>query len=293
MSNLPFDITWAQINDVLQIAILYFVFYGILKAMRGSRFLQLLVGVIILMAALPVFTYLFHFDVLAQIIKWVLIYLAISSVVIFQPEIRRALATIGAVLFPEDRRRHYVRGTPELFADCIFTLAESRIGALLAFERAISLRGFETSGVAIEALPSPELMVTIFTEPMPLHDGGMVVRGGRLATAHCLFPVSSRGDLSSFGMRHRAAVGLSEETDALVVVVSEETGSVSTAYNGRITRYPGNTPEAREAIMRWLRKAMPQKKSVLEAFGEWLRRRKESVLKRRQEAQSATEKESA
>ena len=108
---------------------------------------------------------------------------------------------------------------------------------------------------------------------MPLHDGGMIVRGGRLASAHCLFPVSSRGDLSSSGMRHRAAVGLSEETDALVVVVSEETGRVSIAYNGRLIRYPDSSEDSRQALLRWIAKAMPQKKTALEAIGAWLRKR--------------------
>lgn len=277
MNDLAFTFDWSYVSDALQIAILYFAFYGILKAARGSRFGQVLLGVGILFGVLIAFTYLFHFDVLALIIRWVLLYLAISSVVIFQPEIRRGLATIGAFLFQEDRRRHVARRiTPELFVDCVFTLARSKIGALLAFERAISLRGYETSGVAIDALPSPELLVTLFTEPLPLHDGGMIVRGGRLASAHCLFPVSSRSDLSTSGMRHRAAVGLSEETDALVVVVSEETGRVSVAYNGRLIRYPDTGEDSRGALLRWLRKAMPQKKTAAETIGHWLRRRAES-----------------
>ena len=278
--NAPnFAFNWSYLNDALQIAILYFAFYGILKAARGSRFGQALMGVGILFATLIAFTYLFHFDVLAVIIKYILIYLAISSVVIFQPEIRRALATIGSFLFPEDRRiRHSEQSiTPELFVDCIFTLAKSKLGALLAFERAISLRGYETSGVTIDALPSPELLVTIFTEPLPLHDGGMIIRGGRMASAHCLFPVSSRGDLSSSGMRHRAAVGLSEETDALVVVVSEETGRVSIAYNGRLIRYPDDGSASRDALLRWIRKVMPQRKTSVETVVAWLRRRRDSL----------------
>ena len=274
--NLPdFTFSWSYVNDALQIAILYFAFYGILKAARGSRFGQALMGVGILFGALIAFTFLFNFYVLALIIRWILIYLAISSVVIFQPEIRRALATIGAFLFPEDRGRHTTRRiTPELFVDCIFTLSKSRLGALLAFERAISLRGYETTGVTIDARPSPELLVTLFTAPLPLHDGGMIVRGGRLASAHCLFPVSSSSNLSSSGMRHRAAVGLSEETDALVVVVSEESGRISVAHNGRLIRYPDTSDASREALLRWIRKTMPQKKTTLEAIGEWLRRRR-------------------
>ena len=271
--NFTFAFDWSHLNDALQIAILYFVFYGILKAARGSRFGQVLLGVAILFGGLLVFTFLFHFYVLALIIKWTLIYLAISTVVLFQPEIRRALATIGSFLFPEDRRHIARRTTPELFVKCVFYLAQKKIGALLAFERAISLRSYEASGVAIDALPSPELLVSILTEPMPLHDGGMVVRGGRLSSAHCLFPVSSDDALSSSGMRHRAAVGLSEETDALTVVVSEESGHVSIAYNGRLIRYHDSSEETRQALLRWISKAMPQKKTAAETIGAWLRRR--------------------
>ena len=271
--NFTFTFDWSHLSDVLQIAILYFVFYGILKAARGSRFGQVLLGVAILFGGMLAFTFLFHFYVLALIIKWTLIYLAISTVVLFQPEIRRALATIGSFLFPEDRRHAVYRTTPEFFVECVFSLAHRKLGALLAFERAISLRSYEVSGVAIDALPSPELLVSILTEPLPLHDGGMIVRGGRLSSAHCLFPVSSRGSLSSSGMRHRAAVGLSEETDALVVVVSEESGRVSIAYNGRLIRYPDSSEESRQALLRWIAKAMPQKKTAAETIGAWLRRR--------------------
>ncbi len=278
MNGFQFSFDWAYVNDALQIAILYFAFYGILKAARGSRFGQALMGVGILFAALIAFTYLFHFDVLATIVQWTLIYLAISSVVIFQPEIRRGLATMGSLLFAEERKRHIERRiTPELFVDCVFTLAKHRLGALLAFERAISLRSYETSGVEIDALPSPELLITLFTEPLPLHDGGMVVRKGRLASAHCLFPVSSKPSLSSSGMRHRAAVGLSEETDALVVVVSEETGRVSVAYNGRLIRYPDASDASREALLRWIRKAMPTEKTALESIASWIRKRRRNL----------------
>ena len=131
-----------------------------------------------------------------------------------------------------------------------------KMGALIAIERGISLRGYEDTGVAMDSRFSRELVRTIFTPPMPLHDGGMIVRDGRIAAAHCIFPVSNNPDLIASGMRHRAAVGLSEETDALVVVVSEETGAISVAHNGRIVRYSGE--DAPAAALRWISKAMHQ-----------------------------------
>lgn len=265
----------ALLNDVVQIFILYLVFYWVLRAAKGSRFGQVLTGVGLLFASLIAFTYLFHFDVLSRLVQGLLFYLALSSVVIFQPEIRRILATIGSLLF-QDRNRlvsYRARITPELFTAHIFKLAQRKMGALIAFERGISLRGYETSGVNLDALISSELLVSIFTEPLPLHDGGVVIRHGRLASAHCLFPVSSRSELSESGMRHRAAVGLSEETDALVVVVSEETGRVSVAHNGRLIRFPDASDESRASLLRWIRKAMPQQKTTYEQLAEWLRRR--------------------
>ena len=270
------------IPDVIQIFILYLVIYAILKGARGSRFGQVLMGTGILFALLIAFTLVFHFDVLSVIVRWLLLYLALSSVVIFQDEIRRMLATMGSLLFQDRTREHAVmhgRITPEDITAIVFKLARRRTGALIAFERGISLRGFETTGVALDAIISSELFFSIFTEPMPLHDGGVVIRYGRVAAAHCLFPVSSQSDLSASGMRHRAAVGLSEQTDALIVVVSEETGRVSVAHNGRLIRYPDAEENSRIAVLRWIRKAMPQQKTTSEAFADWLKRRREKAAK--------------
>lgn len=272
----------ARVPDIIQIAILYFVIYAILKAARGSRFGQVLMGAGIIFALLIAFTFLFNFDVLAYIVKTLLGYLTLSTVVIFQPEIRRVLATIGALLFADNRRDLGLsssgRVTPEDLVTYIFKLARARIGALIAIERGISLRGVETTGVTLDAIISNELMFSIFTEPMPLHDGGAIIRHGRLAAAHCLFPVSSNLDsLFDSGMRHRAAVGLSEETDALVIAVSEERGRVSVAHNGRLLRYPDLSDDSRKAVLRWVRKAMPQQKTAMETIADWLRRRRERL----------------
>ncbi len=251
-------IDWSEISisAVVQIAILYVVIYAILKYARGSRFGQALMGIGILTAAMFAFTYVFHFDVLSTIIQALLIYLAISTVVIFQPEIRRMLSQVGAFGYLE-KAKHRPDGsaTPEFVADTILALADRRIGALIAFERGISLRGYEDTGVVTDAVFTRELVETIFTPPLPLHDGGITIRNGRIAAAHCVFPVSNNPELIESGMRHRAAVGLSEETDALVVVISEETGGVSVAHNGRLIRY-GHEQRA-TSLLRWINKAMP------------------------------------
>lgn len=276
-----FTFDTALLNDAVQIFILYLVFYWLLRAAKGSRFGQVLTGVGLLFAALIAFTYLLHFDVLSRIVQGLLLYLALSSVVIFQPEIRRILATIGSLLF-QDRNRYmnyHGRVTPELLTAYICKLAQKQMGALLAIERGISLKGYEISGVMLDAIISAELLLSVFKEPMPLHDGGVIIRHGRLSSAHCLFPVSVRTELSESGMRHRAAVGLSEETDALVIVVSEETGRISVAHNGRLIRYPDTSDDSRASLVRWIRKAMPQQKSAYEQLAEWFNNRREKAAK--------------
>jgi diadenylate cyclase len=249
-------ITSLGASDVIQIAILYVAIYLILSGAKGSRFGQALMGFGIIAAILTAFVYFFHFDVLTRIVQFLLIYIAVSTVVIFQPEIRRILSAVGAFQYLE--RPKYGPGgaaTPELVVETLMALSERRMGVLIAFERGISLRGYEETGIKLDALFSKELVTCIFTPPMPLHDGGMVMRDGHISSAHCIFPVSNNPDLISSGMRHRAAVGLSEDTDALVVVVSEETGDISVARNGRLFRYSGAQRE--ESMMRWISNVLP------------------------------------
>lgn len=254
------------ISPIIQIIILWFSIYAILKRAKGSRFGQALMGVGILVTILALFTYLLNFTVLAALIKYLLIYFAISSVVIFQPEIRRFLATIGALGNFDRQSQSYDNDklTPESFTEIIKELSINKMGALFAFERGISLRGYEETGVRLDAVISPELIITIFTPPLPLHDGGAIIRNGRLASAHCLFPVSHNSALARNGMRHRAMVGISEETDAVSIMVSEETGNICVAYKGKLVTFKqGCDPDI---ITRWIRKAIPDDSSESNFF---------------------------
>ena len=169
-----------SVSAAVQIAILYVAVYSILKRAKGSRFGQALTGVGILAAALFAFSYFFKFDVLTRIVLFILAYLAVSTVVIFQPEIRRILMAIGAFGFLE-KRKYHADGTPdaEFVAKTLLSLAHTRTGALVAFERGISLGSIEETGVKLDAVFSAELMRSIFTPPLPLHDGGLIVRRGR------------------------------------------------------------------------------------------------------------------
>lgn len=243
-----------SISAIIQIAILYLAIYAVLKSAKNSRFGQVLFGVGILSALLITFSFVFRFDVLSRIVQFLLAYLAISSVVIFQPEIRKVLSAVGAFgYFEKPKYTSSLAATTDHITKVILKLASQRIGALIAFERGISLRGYESSGILLDAIFSEELVFSIFTPPMPLHDGGMTIRNGRISSAHTIFPVSNNPSLISRGMRHRAAVGLSEETDSLVIAISEQNGDVSIAHNGKLFRY--STAEAAESLPRWINKA--------------------------------------
>ena len=144
MSDFPIELPHVSVSAIIQIAVLYFVIYAILKSAKGSRFGQALMGFGLLAALLIAFAYLFHFDVLTRIVQFLLVYIAVSTVVIFQPEIRRILSAVGAFGFLEKPK--YGPGdaaTPDLVVETLLALADKRIGALLAFERGISLRGYE------------------------------------------------------------------------------------------------------------------------------------------------------
>jgi len=254
-------------NDVVQILILYLAVYSALRYVRGTRSAQMLLGGGILIVVLLVLTYLFSLDVLSHVIYFLLGYMAIVLIVVFQHEIRRALALlVGKALFPAAASTRQ-KNVHEYLSHGIQKLASKQIGALIAIERGISLVGYEDTGIKLDALISQELLVSLFTPPLPLHDGGIIIRNGRVAAAHCLFPISNQYALNSSGMRHRAAVGLSEETDAVVIVVSEETGVVSVAYSGKLLRYPENSEKR---VLRWLRLAMFGMRTRPATFSEWL-----------------------
>ena len=173
--------------------------------------------------------------VISWLIRSLTAFLAIALVVIFQPELRRALAALGS---------HHIfstvsqsRETVEIITETLFELSNRQFGALIALERDINIGAFAESGVGIDCELSPELIITIFHPKTPLHDGGLVIRNDRIIAAACIFPVSQREDLDrNLGLRHRAALGLSEESDAVCLVVSEETGIVSICARGKIER---------------------------------------------------------
>jgi diadenylate cyclase len=222
------------IVDAVQIAIIAAVLYHLLVFLRGTRSAQMLFGLGALVLILIGITYVFNFDVLGWMLSALSVYLAIGIVIVFQPEIRRALAMLGG----RSLLMHAAVKTDVAakLTGVVESLAAQRVGALIAIEGEIALKSFIESGVYLDAPLVPELLASLFFPHTPLHDGGAIIRSDRILAASCVFPLAQRADLSGLGTRHRAAIGLSEETDAVVVVVSEETGRVSLAHEGRLYR---------------------------------------------------------
>jgi len=220
---------------MLEIGLLAVGFYYLFLFFRGTRGAQVLFGFVLVLAALVSVTQFLRLDVLNWVLERFSVYLAVAVIVIFQPEIRRALAELG--------KQHMFTGATasrtmvDHVVETVTLLAGRKIGALIAIEREIGLRAVQETGTAVDSLVTPELLASIFFPYTPLHDGGVILRQDRIVAAGCLFPLSQREGLAmELGTRHRAAIGLTEESDALVVVVSEETGTISVAYKGRLTR---------------------------------------------------------
>ena len=225
-------ISFPGLGGLLEILVLAVLFYYTILFFRGTRGAQVLLGFVTALVAMLVLTRIFSLDTLNWLLQQVSVYLVVAFVVIFQPEIRRALAELGKQhVFSTQRER----GMLDEIVKAVSLLAEGKIGALIAIEREIGTLAVQESGTRLDAAVSADLLATIFYPRTALHDGGVIIEGDRVRAAGCVFPLSSR-DIGKTGTRHRAAVGLSEETDALVVVVSEETGAISLAYKGRLIR---------------------------------------------------------
>ena len=223
------------VRDLVDILLVAIVFYLMLAVLKGTRGMSMLWGILVLTA-----TYLaaqaLDLITLTTILGNVLFYLPFAIIVVFQHEIRRILAAVGRT--PLLRWVATLSPREVLINDIVLacdTLVSRRYGALIVIERDEGLRTYVETGIPIDARLSYDLLVNLFTPGTPLHDGAAVVQGGRIAAASCFLPLSGRADLSTeYGSRHRAALGISEETDAVAVVVSEERGAMSVAVGGKV-----------------------------------------------------------
>lgn len=224
---------WIAIVDILIAA---FVIYQALVFIQGRRAMHMVVGV-----ALAVLFFYFsrwtRLDTVSWLLSTILPYFVFLLIIVFQSEIRRALAHFGQTAVPAGiSRMNRTESTEEIML-AVEKLAANKTGALIVIERNIGLKTYVESGVALDAVLSYDLLVTIFNHDLPLHDGAVIVQNNRIAAAACFLPLTVKPRLSKdLGTRHRAAIGITEETDALAIIVSEETGSLALAHDGRIER---------------------------------------------------------
>lgn len=254
-------------RPAVEITILAIGIYYALRFVRGTRGWPVVIG----FGAIVVMTYVttaLGLDVLSHILRTFFAFSAVVLLIIFQPEVRRLLAELGNQrLFSTAQQE---RQNIEVIVETAERLSDVRIGALMALQRSINLEEAIDSGVQVDCLATPEMLETIFFPNNAVHDGGVIIDDGRILRAACIFPLTQRQDLQkSMGTRHRAALGISEETDAVVIVISEETGSISYAYKGVLKR--GLTIEELRSFLtsifivdkqmtgpfRWLRRKSP------------------------------------
>ena len=230
----------------LEIVILTVGIYSALRFIRGTRAAPIVTGFLVVLLTLVLVTYLLKLQVLQWILQAFSAFFAVAVVVLFQPELRRILAELGNLpLFASASEQ---RENIEVIIQTVERLSDVRIGALMAIEQSIQLQEAVESGIPVDCEATSEMLETIFFPNNAIHDGGVIIKGDRIAFAACIFQLPQRQDLNtSLGTRHRAAIGLSEETDAAIVVVSEETGAISYAYKGNLTR--GVTLEGLRAFL--------------------------------------------
>ncbi|MBD5559507.1 MAG: TIGR00159 family protein [Clostridia bacterium] len=227
------DFGW---RDVVDIVILAFIIYGLVKVLAKTRAMRVVLGLGVLLLFMWIAQVL-KLSTLTWVFSWLLQAMAVFVVILFQPEIRRALEKIGrGRLFPDLRS---VNSDGEYlvsqFEEALLNMAEHRIGAIIVFERRTGLADLVESGTVLNANVTAQLIETVFYPDNPLHDGAMVIKDGRIWAAGCFLPLSDNRQISAeFGTRHRASLGVSEVSDAYVLVVSEERGTISFAFDGYI-----------------------------------------------------------
>ena len=241
--------TWLMVKPFVEILVLWWIFYRILLFFQGTRAFQVLKGITSL-AIMFLVAQLFRFDTLNWLLMKFFAISILAMVILFQQELRHGLARLGRGhffnLFLEESE---VVAVISEISDAAFKLSDKKTGCLIALEREAKLTTYAESGVQIDGIVTSEIVQTIFKHESPIHDGGVIIRGQRILAAACLFPLTDNQNLSKIiGTRHRAALGLTEHTDAVVLLVSEETGEISVACDGKFIPVTG--PERLRDILK-------------------------------------------
>ena len=219
-------------RGALEILILTVLLYQLFASFKATKAARIGLGILILIAGLYLLTNLLKLPVIGLVLNGLLYMVGTGLVVLFQPELRRLLEKVASrfIAFSEKKSDFLMT-----FQEAVGMLANKRFGALFAFERGIELDAFAETGVTVDAQFSKELMLTVFHPKTALHDGGVIIKGERVLAAGCVFPLTQRQMLDrSIGLRHRAGIGIAEETDAIAVIISEETGNISICQAGKI-----------------------------------------------------------
>ncbi len=250
-----------QITDVLDILIIAFLLYKLLTLVRSTKAASLLKGLLVFFAVLAL-SYICQLNGIYYILSKMMEMGVLALIILFQPEIRRILEQVGSrriiAFFSHSEAGNVMEQTIGQTVLACTEMSQSRTGALIVFEREIMLDELVRSGTVLDASVSSELLKNIFFVKAPMHDGAVIVRHGRILGAGCMLPLSKNVNLSrDLGMRHRAGIGMSENSDAVVVIVSEETGSISVAIGGMLKRHL--KPETLENLLR--NELLPQEDS--------------------------------
>jgi diadenylate cyclase len=248
LPDVPFGV-----SDLVDIAATSLLVYYLLVLIRGTRAVPILLGIAVL-AGLLGLANVFHLLVLATVLQFALLGTAVTLPIVFQPELRRLLEQLGRGGLIARREgaddAHTLEDAVTVLARAALILSRNRVGALVAIEGATGLREFVESGTRLDARLSVELLLSIFTTLSPLHDGAAIVRGDEIEAAGCFLPLSENVLTEShLGTRHRAAIGLSEQTDAVVLVISEQTGAISIARTGKLSRELGDETRLRSVLL--------------------------------------------
>lgn len=231
-----FSAWWPTVMDVLQVALLTTGIYYAFLWLKGTRAAQILMGVAAVFLAIFLVTSFLDLDVVNVLLRWITVVLMLALLVVFQPELRRMLSVLGKNTAVQLLQGKLPETPAELLVRVTRNLANRRLGALLVVERAVALDRWCETGTQLDALISEDLLISIFTPPLPLHDGAAILRGERIRAARCILPIDNELRLQGMGTRHRAALSLSAECDALILVVSEERGQISVARDGNLMR---------------------------------------------------------
>ncbi|SFH04587.1 diadenylate cyclase [Desulfotomaculum arcticum] len=260
-----------DITSIIDILIVAFVLYRLMMLIRGTRAVQLIKGMVVLLVATAMSS-LLNLNTVHWLLRQTMTALVVALPIVFQPELRRALEKIGGGNFFARPLTQMAEGDLSALINevlrAVQKMSATRTGALIVLERGTGLEEFIDAGIRVDGLVSAELLENIFIPKSPLHDGAAIIRGDRLQAAACVLPLSESRELSrELGTRHRAAVGLSEQSDALAVVVSEETGNVSMAVEGSLYRRL-NEAGLRELLVEFLQPGQSKKKA-LSSFWQW------------------------